>query len=327
MPIPSLAPDARTLHGWFDRDLPPVLTVDPGTTVRFATLDSGWSAGPHTGGERPRVPEHTPGAGHALTGPVEVRGARPGTVLAVRIDDVVPGPWGTTYAGTRPTAWNARLGIEAPAVLAWDIDVAAGTARDQHGTTVALRPFLGVMGMPPPEPGRHSTVPPYWHGGNLACRERVAGATRYLPVPVEGALFSVGDGHAAQGDGEVGGTAIECPMERADLTLDVLPDLFGRPLTTPVADAPAGWVAMGLGDDLDEAAAEALDAMLDLMGALHGLGRAEAMALASVVVDLRVTQVANRVFGVHALLPRGAVRRPGGQANSDAVSSLSSEPR
>jgi len=229
-------------------------------------------------------------------------------VLAVRIEDVVPGPWGTTYAGIRASAWNIRLGIEQPAVHAWEIDAAAGTARNQHGQTVALRPFLGVMGMPPAEPGRHSTIPPYWHGGNLDCRELVAGSTLYLPVPVEGALFSVGDGHAAQGDGEVSGTAIECPVERADLTLDVLPDLLGRPLTTPVADTPAGWVAMGLGDDLDEAAAEALGAMLDLLGALHGLGRSEAMALASVVVDLRVTQVANQVFGVHALLPRDAVR-------------------
>jgi acetamidase/formamidase len=308
---PTLLPDERTLHGWFDRDLAPVLTVDPGTTVRFATLDSGWWAGPH-GPDRRRVPQHTAGSGHALTGPVEVRGARPGDVLAVRVEAVVPGPWGTTYAGARATAWNVRLGVEQPAVVPWeidwDVDRAAGTATSDLGT-VALRPFLGVMGMPPAEPGRHSTIPPYWHGGNLDCRELVAGSTLYLPVPVEGALFSVGDGHAAQGDGEVSGTAIECPVERADLTLDVQPDLLGRPLTTPVADTPAGWVAMGLGDDLDEAAAEALSAMLDLLGALHGLGRSEAMALASVVGSLRVTQVANQVFGVHALLPHDAVAR------------------
>jgi acetamidase/formamidase len=305
--MPVLAPDARTLHGWFDRDLPPVLTVDPGTTVRFRTLDSGWSAGPWTG-ERQRVPEHVEGAGHALTGPVGVRGARPGTVLEVRIDDVVPAAWGTTHAGTRPTAWNLRLGVETPAVLPWDIDVAAGVARTPAGTTVALRPFLGVLGMPPPEPGRHSTIPPYWHGGNLDCKELVAGSTLYLPVPVEGGLFSVGDGHAAQGDGEVSGTAIECPIERADLTLDLREDLFGRPLTTPVARTPAGWVAMGLGDDLDEAAAEALDAMLGVLTALHGVSRSEALALASVAVDLRITQVANRTFGVHAVLPPGALR-------------------
>jgi acetamidase/formamidase len=311
--VPTLEPDASTLHGWFDRDLPPVLTVDPGTTVRFRTLDSGWFAGPYDGGDptvpRARVPEHTPEAGHALTGPVEVRGARAGMVLEVGIGDVVPGPWGTTYAGFRSTAWNARLGLTEPAIQAWQIDAAAGTACNQHGHTVAIRPFLGLLGMPPAEPGRHSTVPPRWHGGNLDCRELVAGSTLYLPIPVDGALLSVGDGHAAQGDGEVSGTAIECPMERVDLTLGLREHLVGdRPLTTPVARTPAGWVCMGIGDDLDEAAAEAMDAMLDLMGTLHGLGRSDALALASVVVDLRVTQVANQVFGVHAVLPPDAVR-------------------
>jgi acetamidase/formamidase len=307
-PIPVVEPDARTLHGWFDRDLDPVLTVDPGTTVRFRTLDSGWSAGPWTG-ERRRVPEWVEGAAHALTGPVAVRGARPGMVLEVRIDDVVPGAWGTTYAGLRATAWNARLGIDAPAVHSWEIDAAAGVARNQHGHSVAVRPFLGVIGMPPGEAGRHSTVPPRWHGGNLDCRELVAGSTLYLPIPVHGALLSVGDGHAAQGDGEVSGTAIECPMDRVDLTLGLRDHLFGEhSLATPVARTPAGWVTMGLGDDLDEAAAEAMDAMLDVLGALHGVGRSDALALASVAVDLRVTQVANQTFGVHAVLPPGAVR-------------------
>jgi acetamidase/formamidase len=235
-------------------------------------------------------------------------------VLEVRIDDVVPGAWGTTYAGLRATAWNARLGIDAPAVHSWEIDPTAGVARNQHGHSVAVRPFLGVIGMPPAEPGRHSTVPPRWHGGNIDCRELVAGSTLYLPIPVDGALLSVGDGHAAQGDGEVSGTAIECPMDRVDLTLGLRERLFDerlfdeRPLTTPVARTPAGWVTMGVGDDLDEAAAEALDAMLDVLGALHGVGRSDALALASVAVDLRITQVANQTFGVHAVLPPGAVR-------------------
>ncbi|MDP9392381.1 MAG: acetamidase/formamidase family protein [Actinomycetota bacterium] len=309
--VPTLEPDARTLHGWFDRDLPPVLTVDPGTTVRFRTLDSGWFLEPDAGADgaaRRRAPEHTPDAGHALTGPVEVRGARAGQLLEVRIDDVVPTSWGTTYAGSRSTAWNARLGISTPAVHRWTIDVATGTARNHLDHAVALRPFLGVVGMPPAEAGRHSTVPPRWHGGNLDCRELVAGSTLYLPIPVDGALLSVGDAHAAQGDGEVSGTAIECGTERADLTLDVRDDLLGLRLGTPVASTPAGWVCIGIGDDLDEAAAEAMDAMLDLLGTLHAVSRSDAMALASVVVDLRVTQVANQVFGVHAVLPPGAVR-------------------
>jgi acetamidase/formamidase len=309
--LPAVGTDPHTLHGWFDRDLPPVLTVDPGTTVRFRTLDSGWFLEPDTGGDvadRRRAPGYTPGTGHAMTGPVEVRGARAGQVLEVRVDSVVPASWGTAYAGLGGTAWDARLGITGPAVHSWSIDVATGTARDQHGHTVAVRPFLGIIGMPPAEPGRHSTIPPRWHGGNLDCRELVAGSTLYLPIPVDGALLSVGDAHAAQGDGEVGGTAIECGTERADLTLDVRDDLLGLRLTTPVARTPAGWVCLGVGDDLDEAAAEAMDAMLDLMGALHGLARSDAMALAGVVVDLRVTQVVNQVFGVHAVLPAGALR-------------------
>jgi acetamidase/formamidase len=127
-------------------------------------------------------------------------------------------------------------------------------------------------------------------------------------VTVPGGLLSVGDGHAAQGDGEVAGTAIECPLDRVDLTLDVLPDLFGAPVTTPVAHTPAGWVTMGVADDLDEAMAIALDSMLDVLAALHGIGRSAALGLASAVVDLRVTQVVNRVVGVHAVLPDGAVR-------------------
>lgn len=127
-------------------------------------------------------------------------------------------------------------------------------------------------------------------------------------MTVPGGLLSVGDGHAAQGDGEVAGTAIECPMDRVDLTVDVLPDLFGAPLTTPVARTPAGWVTMGVADDLDEAAAIALDAMLDVLAARHGVGRSVALGLASVAVDLRVTQVVNQVVGVHAVPPDDAIR-------------------
>lgn len=312
-----LEPTRETLHGWFDNGLPPALTVDPGSTVRIGCLDSGWSTGPFTGdddgtglADRPRHPAWEPGTGHALTGPVAVRGARPGQVLAVRVDDVVPGAFGTTYCGLRDTPLNRRLGVlDAPVVLRWTIE--CGTATDQFGHAVATRPFLGVIGVPPAEPGRHSTVPPTWHGGNLDCRELVAGSTLYLPVTVPGALLSVGDGHALQGDGEVSGTAIECPVE-ATLTVDVLPDLHGLTLRTPVAQTPAGWLAMGVADDLDTATGHALDTVLDLMGVLHGVGRSEALALASMVMDLRVTQVVNQTVGVHALLPPGRLRRAAG---------------
>ena len=116
-------------------------------------------------------------------------------------------------------AFNERLGVVGDGVVhAYELDAATMTGRSHLGHNVALQPFLGVMGMPPDEPGEHSTIPPRACGGNLDCRELVSGSTLYLPIAVDGALFSCGDGHAAQGDGEVSGTAIECPMERAELT-------------------------------------------------------------------------------------------------------------
>ncbi len=159
--------------------------------------------------------------------------------------------------------------------------------------------------MPPPEPGRHSTTPPRIWGGNIDCKELVAGTTLLLPIPVDGALFSAGDPHGRQGDGEVSQLAIECPLERAERTLTVRDDL---PLRTPVGWTPEAWIAFGFDEDLDEAAAIAVDAMLELMGRELGLERRDALALASLVVDLRVTQVVNQAKGVHAMLPHGAIR-------------------
>jgi acetamidase/formamidase len=168
-----------------------------------------------------------------------------------------------------------------------------------------MRPFLGVMGLPPAEPGRHSTAPPRATGGNLDCRELVAGTTLFLPVAVEGALFSTGDGHASQGDGELSGTAIECPMDLAALTFDLRDDM---PITTPRALTPDAWLTFGLDEDLDQAMYQAANAMLDLLMELHAVDRPAALALASTSVDLRITQVVNGVKGVHAILGHGAVR-------------------
>jgi acetamidase/formamidase len=309
MAVHELEPTDDTLQGHFSPDHEPVLTIDPGDTVRFRTLDSGWSAGPYTGGifpERHRVPQYRPGYGHALVGPVAVRGARPGDTLAVRIDAVVPGTWGYCVGGGWPTPFNKRYGVESDGVVhSWTLDAAAGTGRNQHGHTVGLRPFMGVLGMPPAEPGEHSTIPPRAHGGNLDCKELVAGSTLYLPVPVAGALFSVGDGHAAQGDGEISGTAIECPMDLVELTFDVRDD---RPVAAPVAETPAGLITMGLGETVDDAVYQALDGMFTELERRHGVTRPDAIALASVVVDVRVTQIVNQVVGAHAVLPPGALR-------------------
>jgi acetamidase/formamidase len=301
--IHALEPDDRTLHGYFSRDLEPVLEIDSGDTVVFRTLDAGWGLEPHApGAYRPRreverAPEHD---GHALTGPVAIRGARPGMTLQIDIGEIVPGPYGACLAGGWDGAHNRRLGVVGDGVVhAYTLDAATMTGTSQLGRTVRLRPFLGVMGMPPDAPGIHSTIPPRVTGGNLDCRELVSGATLYLPIAVPGALFSAGDGHAAQGDGEVSGTAIECPLARAELTFALRDDL---PLTTPLARTPDGWLTFGLHEDLDRAAEIALNAMLELLQRRDGLSRRDALAVAGVEVDLRVTQIVNEVQGVHALL-------------------------
>jgi acetamidase/formamidase len=165
---------------------------------------------------------------------------------------------------------------------------------------------MGVMGVAPAEYGTHSTTPPRYCGGNIDCKELVRGSSLFLPISVEGALFSIGDGHALQGDGESSGTAIECPMDVVDITLRVRDDMK---LTMPRANTPAGWITFGFNEDLNEAAAVALDEMVMLMQQFYGIQKVEATALASVSVDLRITQVVNGVKGVHAILPHGAIRK------------------
>jgi acetamidase/formamidase len=278
--IHELPLERRTLHGHFSRDLPPVVTVEAGDTVRFSTPDAGWVLEDGTEFEPRSSPEDD---GHALAGPIEVRGARAGQTLAVRVDEVLPASRGVTL-----TEWPHRID--------WQLDGEVGRA--STGQVVRLAPFLGVMGMPPVGHGVHSTIPPRPQGGNIDCKELVAGTTLYLPIPVDGALFSAGDGHAAQGDGEVSGTAIECPSS-AQLTLDVRDD---PQLDAPCARVEGAWLTFGFDEHLGFAARKATDGMIALMQREHGLDARDALALASVVVDLRVTQVVNEQLGVHAVL-------------------------
>jgi acetamidase/formamidase len=302
--VPELPFERRTVHGHFSRDLPPVVSIDPGDSVVFSSPDAGWGIGPpwDDAGTRERFGPRDPelDAGHPLLGPVEVRGAAAGATLTVHVDRLRVGAWGLTDSAGFPSPLNERLGVADgdSQTLLWQLDADGGTGFDQFGRKVSLRPFLGVMGMPPPQPGVHSTHPPRRWGGNIDCSELGEGATLYLPVPVDGALFSAGDGHARQGDGEVGQVAIEAPMERARLTLS-LADLE---LENPVARIDGAWLAFGFDEDLDEAAAQAVDGMLELMRREHGFERRDALALATVVVDLRITQLVNGVKGVHAVL-------------------------
>jgi len=300
----KIEPDENTLHGFFSRDLKPILTIDSGDTVHFKTIDAEWglenfnvtlvdpAAGPPP---RNTAKTNIEGPmGHALCGPVFIRGAEPGMTLAIHIESIQPSAWGWTVGGKSEEGQVLHL---------WELDPVHMRGRNQHGHQVRLRPFMGVMGMPLAEPGQHVTQPPRVTGGNIDCKELVASSILYLPIAVTGGLFSTGDGHAAQGDGEVSRTAIECPIEDARLTFHLHPDMH---LTTPRAWTEAGWLTFGFDESLNIASQTALNAMLDLMVEKHGVTRADALALASVLVDLRITQIANKVFGVHAVLPHDA---------------------
>jgi acetamidase/formamidase len=285
MAVHELPLDPRNLHGHFSRDLQPVLTVDPGDTVLISVPNHAWDVE-----QDERIVARDPelDTGHPLAGPIAVRGAKAGQTLVVRIEEVRPSHWGVTHGGRdHAVFWDLRAGI--------------GRGLDRE---LDLAPFLGVMGMPPPEPGAHSTIPPRRWGGNIDCKELVAGTTLYLPIPVDGALFSAGDGHAAQGDGEVSGTAIETPVQ-ARLTLDVDEELS---LDWPMARIDGAWLTFGMNRSLGQAARFAVDGMVKLMRRQYGLKRADALVLASVGVDLHVTQIVNSMQGVHAVLRDDAFR-------------------
>ncbi|WP_338044176.1 acetamidase/formamidase family protein [Paenibacillus oryzisoli] len=264
MAVYSILPGRHSLHGSFSRDFGPILTIDSGEIVRFSTLDAGWGLEPYSasGVRKKFEPRECPrDGGHALCGPVTIRGAEPGMILEIKINEIRQGSWGWNSAGGFPHPINKSLGIHEGEEfhLNWKLDASSIIGTSDKGHKIALRPFMGVMGMPPDEPGIHSTFPPRSCGGNIDCKELIVGSTLYLPVPVSGGLFSVGDGHAAQGDGEVGCPALECPMELVDLTFSIREDIR---LTMPRAKTPTAWVTMGFHEDLNEASIIALEGMV-----------------------------------------------------------------
>jgi acetamidase/formamidase len=309
MAIHRLDPAPQTTVNVFSPEHTPRLTIDPGDTIVARSLDAAGYLSRHRFPGDAEQPTMFPGEfrGHCLTGPIAVRGAGPGDMLAVRFESLIPDDWGWTVAPTVPDSpVSRRLGLTGapPAWLLWEIEPDAGKATANGRYTRPLAPFLGVTGVAPAGPGEHSTIPPRARaGGNIDCKELVAGSTLYLPVAVPGALLYLGDGHGAQGDGEACGTAIECPMT-TEAVVDLAPD---RPLATIHAQTPAGRVTFGFSPDLNEAMGDALDAMVTWLAGIYGTSRAEALALASNCVDLRVTQVANVTWGVHALLPEGLI--------------------
>ncbi len=303
----------ETVHwGYFDAALPPLLEVESGDTVTISTVSGGPEVMPAPPLVVPEtlarihaeVPRELPG--HICTGPVAIRGAGAGQVLEVRIEAVeLHYDWG--YNAVRPLAGALPDDFDETRLMHIPLDRGRMTARLPWGLELPLAPFFGVMAVaPPPAWGKVSTLPPRRNGGNLDNKELVAGTTLFLPVHVDGALFSVGDGHGAQGDGEVCVTAIETGLV-GTFGLTVRDDMA---LTWPMAETPTHVITMAFDPDLDDCVVIALREMIALISERTGIGRAEAYALCSLAAELRVTQVVNGAKGIHIMLDKRYLARP-----------------
>jgi acetamidase/formamidase len=308
--------DPAHVHwGYYDARLKPALHVAPGDRVRVDTMIAGGLQRLRLAGateaeipeslkvvER-QVTERGPGA-HPMSGPIFVDGAEPGDTLEIRIVAIeflhnfgvnafAPGsgvlPDDFPYAALKLLRWPAG----------------ASSVEFAPGITLPIAPFFGSIGVaPPPLIGRISSRPPGYHGGNLDNKDLVAGSTLYLPVHVAGALVSFGDGHALMGDGEVTGTALETSL-RGTFELHVRK---GQRIKWPRAETPTAYIAMGLDEDLDQAARIATREMVDFLVAEKHLSRDDAYMLCSMAGNLRVTQAVDATKGVHMTVAKNVFR-------------------
>ncbi|HWA12564.1 MAG TPA: acetamidase/formamidase family protein [Burkholderiales bacterium] len=298
-----------TQWGWFDNAQPPVLRMRSGDRVAMETLMA--SANQVLPGvpieEITRLRKAYPGRGpHTITGPIYIEDAEPGDVLKIRIERIVPKPYGAN--------WNlpGELGLgQFPErfpegrVRYFYFDLKRATTQFAPGIQVPLRPFPGVLGVARAEPGRYSTVPPGPFGGNMDVREMVEGTTLYLPVFVPGALLWSGDSHAAQGNGEINLTAIETAFNELRLHVEVIKQ---RPLAWPRLETPTHWITVGYDRDLNKA--------LEILKAETRAFLAERQDLKPETVDewmatrydCRIAEVVNQVKGVFCMIPKAGVK-------------------
>ncbi|HYE89957.1 MAG TPA: acetamidase/formamidase family protein [Terriglobales bacterium] len=300
--------DAETVHYEWNNALAPRLTIDPGDTVVFDTRDAAdryYSKTSVADDVLKRVFK-----GHALTGPVKVRGAAPGDTLVVDVLEMVPAlDFGWTQI--RPgRGLLTEQDFPKPHLCVWDLSDKQFARMPNRPIAVPLDPFPGVMGVALDEPGGHSTMPPRRNGGNMDIKQLTAGSTLYLPILVDGALFSIGDGHGAQGDGEVCITAVEMSA-RVTLRFDLQ---RGRRIAEPRfrTSGPIGlktnrgphFATTAHGPDLHANAQQAIRYMIEHLVEERGLTREEAYVLCSVAVDLRISEIVDAPnWIVSAFLP------------------------
>ncbi|MFC4439887.1 MULTISPECIES: acetamidase/formamidase family protein [Natrialbaceae] len=298
----------HNIHNAWDNSLEPVLTVEPGDVVRFECRDAvdgqvTIECGPEEFSNVSFDPVHP------LTGPVGVEGAEPGDALVVELLSLQHKGWG--YTGFLPGEMGLGLLPEEfpeAGVHIWDLEDDVGHFVD--GIEVPLDPFPGTIGVAPAEEGEHETLPPRDVGGNMDVKHMTAGSTVSLPVEVDGALFSIGDCHAAQGDGEVSVTGIEAPMfvtARFGLKKDAgieQPQFETDGPFTPTGRDERMYGTTGIADDLMEAARLAVRHMIDHLHEERGLSRGEAYILCSAAVDLKINEIVDAPnWVVSAYLP------------------------
>ena len=314
MPHHHLHSSPETCHwGYFEAKLEPVLTIASGDEVTIETV----SGGPEVVPDKSKF--HIPPElaeihakcerllqGHILTGPIAIEGAEPGDVLEVDILDVqLRQDWGWNLI--RPLAGTLPDDFHETRILNIPLDRERMVGRMPWGLDLPLKPFFGVMGVsPPPAWGRITSLIPRAMGGNLDNKELGAGGKLYLPVFVPGALFSCGDGHGVQGDGEVCITAIETGLVG---TFELIARSDMGPLEWPMAETPTHVMTMAFDPDLDDCVVIALRDMIKLICARTGISREDAYTLCSLAADLRVTQVVNGAKGIHVMLEKKLLQK------------------
>jgi acetamidase/formamidase len=288
VPAPDFTLTADQTHNRWSATIPAALRVPSGSVIEAFTMEaSDGQLTPTSTAEDLRNVSFDPI--HPLTGPVWVEGAEPGDVLAVTLHEIEVGAWG--WAAVMPgfgfLAGDAEFGNQMW-YRSFELGPDATTLRFAPGIDIPIRPFAGVMGVAPATDSMLSTIPPRSNGGNMDNRHMVAGTTVYFPVFVEGALFSIGDTHAAQGDGEVGGTGIEASMR---IVYEVRVIKGGRAIREPEYETDTDYAVTAHATTLDEAARQATRYMIDYLEQVHGLPRTDAYVLASAAADLRIGAV------------------------------------
>lgn len=280
--------------GW-DNSIDPILSVAPGQTVELETIDSsGGQLGPNS--QASDLGALSFDKVNPVTGPIYIEGAEPGDAVAIRFLDFKPSGWGWT--ANIPGFGLLTDQFPEPALHIWQYNASSlAPALFGPGGKVPLKPFVGTIGLALADPGLHSVVPPRRVGGNLDIRDNSVGTTLYLPVEVAGGLLSLGDTHAAQGDGEICGTAIESPMDVA-ISIDLVKGAgldFPRFETDgPVSrhfDEKGYKVTTGIGEDLMQAARDAVSGMVDWIAGITGMTTLDAYMLCSVCGDLRISEI------------------------------------